>query len=762
MHSIRLSFRALGAVLVAALLNGCAGDGGSSPATATPTETATTTATTAPSTTPTLSPSATETATTVPTQTMTPVSTATASPTATHTASATATATETSTPSATASPTRTFEPGSCDDPNVDAVEPLCALDEAAFTCDFLVPEHCLLPFPSSAFLVEDPSTHTGVRVNYPAQAMPVNIRGVHIDTREYNTLDGFSPGPVITTLFPQGVDLLASGVPPHTNFARSLEADCPTVLLDVDSGERVVHFAEIDQQSSSAATRTFLIRPGIRLQEGHRYIVAIRGLIDLQGESIVAGRPFQILRDGLDTPVRTINARRAHFEDLFATLEAAGVARQDLIIAWDFQVASSHSLTHRALSLRDQALAINGPGAPPFTVTSVEENFNDNTLRRVQGTFQAPLFMTSAAPPAVYNLGADGLPEQNGFMAVNFLVNVPRSTVAGGVAHPARPSVYGHGLFGSRNEVNAGHLQAFSNQVNIMFGGTEWIGMSSEDLPIVQRSIQDLSNFPRIADRLQQAALNFILLGRLFIAADGFVTHPAFQLDGAPLIDRQELYYYGISQGGIEGGLYLALSPDTKRGVLGVGAANYSTLLQRSIDFNPFQFLLNQWYQGELDRALLYPLLQQLWDRGEPNGYTAHLVRDPLPNTPAKKILMQIGINDSQVSHLASEIQARSLGIPSVAPSAFPGFGIPELEAPFDGSAYVPYDVGGAAVPDVNLPPNIENGVHEAVRRLPAAQMQIDAFLRPDGVVQNFCPGACIFTDVPSVTTVEPTPTPGS
>jgi len=671
----------------------------------------------------------------------------------------TPTHTDTVEPTPTLSPTPTFVPGSCDDPNIDAFEPLCALDDATFTCDFLVPEHCLLPFPSSAFLVEDPSTVTGFRIHYPAEAMPANTRGKHIDPTEFNTLDGFSPGPMILTLFPQGVDLVASRVAPLTNFARSLEDDSPTVLVDATTGERVLHFAEMDTQAAGTATSVFVIRPGVRLNEAHRYIVAIRGLIDLQGHPIEAGRPFQILRDQLTTPVRTIEARRGIFEDIFAILAGAGVERQDLILAWDFTVASSASLTGRALSLRDQGLAINGPGAPPFEVTSVEENLNDNILRRVQGTFTVPLFMTSATPPAVYNLGPDGMPVQNGFATANFLVNIPRSTVADGVAHPARPSVYGHGLFGTRNEVNAGHLQAFSNQVNIMFGGTEWIGMSEPDREIVQRFINDLSFFPRIPDRLQQAMLNFILLGRLFIAADGFVSHPAFQLDGVPLIDRQELYYYGISQGGIEGGVYLALSPDTTRGVLGVGAANYSTLLQRSIDFDPFQFLLEQWYKGELDRALLYPLLQQLWDRGEPNGYLAHIVSDPLPNTPAKKVLMQIGLNDAQVADLGSEIEARSLGIPAVAPSAKPAVGIAELEAPFDGSAYVPYDVNGYAAPLINQPPIGDNGVHEAVRRLSAAQMQIDAFLRPNGLVQNFCPGACVFTDVPGVDTVAPTPT---
>jgi hypothetical protein len=33
---------------------------------------------------------------------------------------------------------------------------------------------------------------------------------------------------------------------------------------------------------------------------------------------------------------------------------------------------------------------------------------------------------------------------------------------------------------------------------------------------------------------------------------------------------------------------------------------------------------------------------------------------------------------------------------------------------------------------------------HEAVRRDPRAQAQIDAFLRPDGVVEDFCNGPCV------------------
>lgn len=646
-----------------------------------------------------------------------------------------------------------YEVGSCDDPAVIESEPLCALDSASVRCEFLDESHCLLPYPSSYFLADDPTTVTGKRVAFPRDAMPTNRVGVHIDPKEHNTFDGFSPGPILLAAFPQGVDLIASDVPTIENMPRGAEEDSPTVLIDAESGVRIPHFAELDLQAASPSRQAFMIRPGYRLEEGHRYLVAIRGLVAPDGAPIEPSRAFRILRDGDETPVRAIEDRRPAMEDIFTRLAAAGVERAGLQLAWDFTVASSESLTGRLVSARDQAIAANGPGAPPFVVTSVEENPDEHIFRRVRGTYTVPLFMDKATPPARYNLGPDGMPVQNGTTTAPFVVNIPRSAVADGVAHPSRPCVYGHGLFGTGEETNAGHLRAFSNSANIMFGGTAWIGMADEDVRWVTRMVSDLSGFAIIPDRLQQAMLNFMFLGRLFKFENGFVSHPAFQLDGEPLIDRSELYYYGISQGGIQGGTFLAISPDVARGVLGVGAINYSFLLQRSIDFTPFQIVLNVNYFDDVERALLYPILQQLWDRAEPNGYATRIIDNPLPGTPAKKVLMQIGVNDSQVSYQAAEIQARSMGLPTTAPSSTPAFGIPELEAPFDGSAYIPYDVNGMDNPLTNHAPVIENGVHEAVRRLPAAQQQIDAFLRPDGRIENFCPGACAFENVPNVTT---------
>jgi hypothetical protein len=634
---------------------------------------------------------------------------------------------------------------------VHASEPLCALDDLPYTCEFLIAEKCLLPYPSTVFLREDPSTRTGLRLAYPRQAMPANKDGLPIDPAEWNTLDGFSPGPVIEAFFAQGVDLEASRVPTIGNIARSLETDCPTVLYDAQTGRRVPHFTELDTHASSPASQMLLIRPATRLRNEGFYIVAIRGLIDLDGNPIAAPRPFQILRDGLATPVRVINERRRRMDGVLNSLEEGGIERENLILAWDFIVASSDSITGRALSLRDQGLAANGPGSPPFHITEIEDEVNDDLFRRVRGTFTVPLFMTGPTPPARLNLDANGLPVQNGTAEAPFIVTIPRLAVGAGTANAARPILYGHGLLGSGDEVNAGHLQAFQNRFNFVAGATDWIGMAEEDVAAIIGFIPDLSGFPILPDRLQQAMLNFILLGRLMTAPDGLVSDPAFQVNGEPLIDTEEVYFYGISQGGIAGGTFMALTPDTRRGVLGVGAANYSILLERSTDFEPFQILLQGAYPDELDRQLLLGLIQQLWDRADPQGYLPHLMVDPFPATPPKKLLLQPGLHDSQVPSIGTEIEVRSLLIPSVSPPAQRWFQVPERAAPFDGSAVAIYDVNGTIPPLTNTAPADDNGVHEAVRRLDAAQRQIDAFLRPNGRIENFCEGPCFFRDVPNV-----------
>jgi hypothetical protein len=676
---------------------------------------------------------------------------------------------------------------------------LCGLDvDTSPGCDLLIEERCILPYPSSYFLAPDASTPTGLRVQYGPQALPKNNGNTYIDPTDWNTLDGFSPGPMILSLFPDNgapVDLAASNVAFHTNFARSLDADHPTVIMNANTGDRIVHFAEMDANTTDVKKRAMIIRPGRRLDDGTRYLVAIRGLVDTNGAPIRPRLAFRALRDGIPAATvtsacgpacaATIEARQPVFTDIMQRLQTNGVDPAGLVLAWDFTTASTRALTGWIRSIRDQAFAL---GTPSFTVTSVDDGGGTgrdaNIWAEIQGTFQAPLFMTADAPASRLNL-VGGLPAQNGFATVPYVVEIPRSVYNGsGPPTPGRPSLWGHGLLGDRFQVRG--LSEFANQYAFVMAGVDMQGMSSADVgPAVVPLIVDESKFHFIPERLHQGFLNHLLLGRLLVdPVNGFSSHAAFQLGGAPDIDTTEVYYSGGSQGGIFGIAIMSIAEDFKRGFLAVPAANYSTLLHRSIDFNPFLQISRSSYPDRLDEELVIALIQQQWDRAEPQGYMNHLVSGDLSSPPVPhEILIHMSTCDSQVSNLGTQIMVRSLGIPQVNTPLREFFEIPDATAPYDGSAFqeidwqkcgsrcnVPGqdDPGAACTTDADCPgagdpptrtrcdsgtppltntaPAFENGAHgaegNAAATVPSAQ-QTDAFLRPSGTVEQFCSGPC-------------------
>src|SRR5690606_35992148 len=121
------------------------------------------------------------------------------------------------------------------------------------------------------------------------------------------------------------------------------------------------------------------------------------------------------------------------------------------------------------------------------------------------------------------------------------------------------------------------------------------------DIITVSSALGDLSNFPKVADRLQQGLLNEMFLGRLMIKPQGLISKAAFRFDAGAAVPADvpggdpdatvpgsstlepvlktganvRAWYRGISQGGIMGGALTALAPDFVRGSLGVAGMNY-------------------------------------------------------------------------------------------------------------------------------------------------------------------------------------------
>jgi hypothetical protein len=557
-----------------------------------------------------------------------------------------------------------------------ASEPVGSIEvraDDAERCDPIDPGRCLLPFPSDFYTVADDELDTGRRVELPEEAMPTNAKGVAMDPTELNRNDGFSPGAALVTLFP-GLDLEGSGAAPVTDIEASLDPDAPIVLVDADTGERHPYWAELDSNATGDDDRLLFIRPAVNFLEGHRYVVGLRKLVDGDGEPIAPSDAFRAYRDRLDTGDPVLERRRPAMEEVFSTLDEAGVHRRGLVLAWDFTVASERNLSERLLHMRDDAFAELGDAAPAFTVSNVAIASGGDLLRKVSGTFEVPRYLTGEGEPgSVLNNGAgpddDPRPDRNGTQTANFVCIVPRTAVgADGRANPTGLSLMGHGLLGTADQVEG--LVANAAATNTTFCATDWIGMATEDVPNAVAILNDLGRFRSLTDRLQQGMLNFLFLGRLMNHPDGLASDPAFQAEGGtPLLAPDHLTFVGLSQGGILGGATSAVAQDWDRVFLGVPAMNYSTLLNRSIDFDTYGAILNPAYPDEVERQLGLLLVQMLWDRGENNGYAHHLTADPFPDTEPKDVLLFEAFGDHQVANVATEVMARTIDARVLAPA---------------------------------------------------------------------------------------------
>jgi hypothetical protein len=645
-------------------------------------------------------------------------------------------------------------------------------------CEFIASpgsSECMLPFPDDYYTKLDPTSPTGRRIDFRELATPTNATSQHIEVAPYNAGDGFSPGSVIALKIPgieTAADVKAMKAVPINHLSRYTSANAPVVVIDTSTGQRWPIWVEIDS-TVKAEKANVEIHPAVNFTSGDRYVVALRNLKNAKKEHLQAPAGFRTYRDNLPSSEEKVNERRAHFEEIFSQLETAGIARSSLYLAWDFTVASDENNTSRELSMRNEAFSTLGDGnladgvvegtSPTFAVTETTNEPNPGEIaRRVKGTFVVPCFLfPSCAPGGTMLLNLEGKPIQDGVWTANFDCIVPVAATTG-AGESARPSLYGHGLFGSAGEVASGPQRSLSQAHDIVQCATDEIGMSETDIPSVVQALQNLSSFPKITDRLQQGLLDELYLGRAMISPSGFTTSAAFHQDGTlatpSVLNTSNLYYNGNSQGGIMGGALTAVSPDFTRASLGVPAMNYSVLLPRSVDFDTFASILYPNYPDEEARPLVFDMMQLLWDRGEPDGYAARMTTNPLPDTPAHQVLMDIAFGDHQVTDYQADVEARTVGASAHRPVLYKGrwpmtnvlWNVPTIHSyPFTGSAAYYWDIGpiresspgsgkfiGTEPPPYeNLPNRTGEDPHGAPRAAAAEQRLVSDFF--NGAIQK-------------------------
>jgi hypothetical protein len=604
-------------------------------------------------------------------------------------------------------------------------------------CNPLGGARCVTPWPSAIYELDDAATATGRRIEVPEGALPTNVDNITIEPTPYNVYDGFSPAAPILTAFATGVD--DSNLVSFRDIGKSLTAESPTVLIDLSTGELVPHFAELDARAADQpASQALFIRPAQMLKGSTRYVVAIKKTLEARGGGpLPIPEGFQAILDGERTSHPLLERVRPRYDEIFAALEAQGIARTDLVVAWDFTTRSREQVRADLVNARTAALAMTGTDgdALDFEITADVAPNDGRIARRIDGTFDAPLFLTdggSAAPSTTLVRDAAGHPMATGLYRAPFTAIIPECALT--AAAPVPIIIYGHGLLGRATQVAGSGPANAAVEVCAVTIGTDMRGMSEPDVPNVVLALNDGNTGYRIFDVLIQGMMNHIALVQI---ARGPMAQRLFVKPNTTesLVDPSTIYYYGISQGGIMGGTVCAIDPVIRRCVLQVAAINYSMLLERSQDWPVYRTALIGAYPDPLDADLLITLMQGEWDRTEPTGIADVIDSTGFPDTPPKQVFVQIGIADDEVSNLASEYMARTMGLPTILPSPYVPYGLTGTSDPAPNGLVI-YDFGlGSTIPSTNEAPP-DNDVHGSLRNKQATTDMMKRFYSTGEIVQ--------------------------
>jgi hypothetical protein len=619
---------------------------------------------------------------------------------------------------------------------------------------------CLYPWPSDWYRAQ---TSAGPRIDLPPTPAPLRpnpddaaLPGTPIDFINEYGADGFPVLPQIAIRLPAGVtasNLTAAyaGDQITADFAPSTQADHPTLLLEVSTGRAIAHFCDVDQRPEQVLDRALILRPVEPLRPGQTYAVALRaqgpkgGVLGADGKTPAPPSGFLSLRDG--KPLPALQKYAGVWESqVFAPLQKAGVARQDLLLAWSFTTRTQSSAAGDMLRTRELVLGQLADLPLQATITQVFVQPAAHVALRLEGQLQVPLVMDAATPGARLARDGQGKVKLNGMASVGFSLVVPASVAKNAKDGSVRILQFGHGFFGSRAELYDGFVGEFLDQTGMVGMAVDWWGMSFPDAAfLVSDLITAPNQAPRFVERVHQGMANQLVL--TWAAQQGLWQLPQTQV--AAKVDMAQIYFYGLSQGHILGGTQVALNPRLSKAALGVGGAGFGLMMSRAAPFETFLAMLEGATgsrQGATRAALLLgtpleridPVTYAPWLLASAQGYGA-----PLPgNPPQRQILMHAGFADTQVPNLATHVHARALGLALLAPAARPVFGLSPKAAPLE-SALVEFNMGYKPLDMLGIGPDGGNPVHNGQRALPSSVKQIDQFMRPGGLVQQVCDGPC-------------------
>jgi hypothetical protein len=610
------------------------------------------------------------------------------------------------------------------------------------------------PWPSDLRLVDG-------RVRLAGYPNPRNVPILrsYIDTMD-GRLEGFSPSSAGYLTFSSPLD--PSSLP---SPKEALAKDAAVQLIDVDPasperGQRKLvslSFRVEEGVYYRPNMLAFMPSLGFPLRPHTRYALVATDALRGAGGGLIGSSPA--LAEALGNRPASSDATRSAKEALspaVAELEAAGISKDHIV---HLAVFTTSDPTAEMFAARDDLRAnVPAPTAKPeaWKVGGSWDGFVE--YLGVYGP--SPNYQQGALPFAAANDGGDfqvvdGTPKVVDTFDLRFSLTVPNGKLCPMPAKGYPIVLYAHGTGGDfRSYLYDGTARALAQRclasmgVDQIFHGTRPGAPPDGDTSTISLLFFNVENVLASRTNTRQAALDEVQRARLFTESNLMVPE-AVSVTSAPIrFDGSKLMFFGHSQGGLNGPLFLAADDQARGAVLSGSSAVMSiTLLEKTKPSPSVAALVKTVFlalkgEEEAELDLFHPALslaQTLVDTTDPQHYARQVVLAPRSGMAPKSIYMTEGINpdgtgDSYSPPHGIEMHALAMGLPLLLPAQRP-----IVEAMWGGPGWVTMpsegimgNLAGGAASGVLAQWPVPEGSdgHFVIFDVPEARAQAAEFLR--------------------------------
>ncbi len=530
-----------------------------------------------------------------------------------------------------------------------------------------------------------------------------NFKGVktvqdYIDFSD-RLLDGFSPQASGFVRFAVTLDPTTLPKGP----TEALDAAASVQLVDVDDaspdkGKRRLidlYYREKVGAYWQPSTLAYLPVFGYPLRPNTRYAFVVTDGVKAAGGAALSRPPALDAVLGLGPDVGGTAKLRDAWAPALSNLEAAGVAKariQQLAVFTTGDPAGELYRVRDHVRSSYPAPTLKGPVTPKDDAAAYDV---------YEGNYgPSPDFQRGKIPFAhmgdggAFAFGADGTPEVQREFDLRFALSVPKASKCPMPAEGYPIVIYAHGTTGNyRSFVGDGTARSLaevcvaSMGVDQIFHGTRPGAPTGPDKDsVIQLLFFNFENPEAARTNGRQSAIDEVQRARLF--TESKISIPAAESrTGAEIkFDGSKLMFYGHSQGGLNGPLYLAADDSARGGVLsGSGSVISITLLEKTKPLPSVAAVVRGVFLAlKPDEAeelnSFHPIIsmaQQIVDALDPIHYVGHILRAPREGFAPKSIYQTEGVNpdftgDSYTPPHAIEVQAVATGLPLMSPVIHP------------------------------------------------------------------------------------------